>query len=246
MLPIFICEDDPIQRKSLEQYINNYIVMENLGMKIVCSTDDPQAILDHLKRHPKTMGIYFLDVDLGHDLDGVQLGVRIRKIDAMGSIVFVTSHSGLATSFFKHKVEAFGYIVKESKPRQIQSEVIDCLQTIYERYAHTETSSEQFFKIKMAGKVYLLSIADILFFETSGVQRKIIVHAKEGELLFTGVMKEIEAFSSKFIHVHKSLIANRDHVRSLDSEEMAIYFSNGDKRPIPPKRMRDVKQLLEL
>jgi len=220
--------------------------MENLSMKLVCSTDDPQTILDHLKRHPKTMGIYFLDVDLGLHLDGVQLAVEIRKIDTMGSIVFVTSHRGLATSFFKHKVEAFGYIVKESNQINFKNEIIDCLQTIYHRYTQAEKTNEKFFKIKMAGKIYLVSIADILFFETSEVQRKIIAHSKDGEFLFTGVMKEIEAFSSKFIQVHKSLIANRDHVRSLDNEEMTIYFSNGDKRPIPPKRMREVKRLLEL
>jgi len=246
MLPIFICEDDPTQRKRLEQYINNYIVIENLDMEIVLSTDNPAILLNHLENHPELAGLYFLDVDLGHEIDGISLAVHIRRLDFMGSIVFITTHSGLAPSIFKHKVEALDYIIKDAEPKKIQQGVVDCLQNMHQRYSSAKPVEEKFFKIQNAGKLHLFPLDEILFFETSTLQKKLVVHLENGDLLFTGKVKEIEEANPLFIRIHKSVVANKNNIRSVNSKEMFVEFSNGDKRPISPKGLKLIKEALSL
>jgi len=242
MLPIFICEDDAIQRTTLERYITNYIVMEELSMRITLSTDDPEAILEYLKQNPKTMGIYFLDVDLGHAMNGIDLAVKIREVDPLGAIVFVTTHSGLAPTLFKHRVEALGYITKDNLPEDVQREVVECLQTIQKRSMGSSFYDEVRFKVKIGSQTRLFPIADILFFETSTEQKKVIMHLKEGEVTFFGKLKEIEAFHPNFVFIHKSTVVNITHIKSIGmNQDFTAYFSNGDQRPVATRMMKSLK-----
>jgi len=247
MLPIFICEDNTVQRNTLERYIENYIVMEELNMKITLSTDDPEMILDYLEENAKTVGIYFLDVDLGHKMNGIDLGVKIREIDPLGSIVFVTTHSGLAPTLFKHKVEALGYITKDKLPEEVQQEVIHCLQTIENRSTKSPLYDDTLFKVKIGSQTRLFPIADILFFEMSPQQKKVIMHLKKGEVTFFGKLKEIEAFHPNFVFIHKSIVANIAHITSIGmNQDFTVYFSNGDHRPVATRMMKSLKGKLGL
>jgi len=246
MLPIFICEDDKVQRSTLERYITNYIVMEELSMRITLSTGDPEAILEYLKQNPKTMGIYFLDVDLGHAINGIDLAVKIREIDPLGAIVFVTTHNGLAPTLFKHRVEALDYITKDNLPEDVQKEVVECLQTIQKRSMSSPFYDEVRFKVKIGSQTRLFPIADILFFETSNEQKKVIMHLKEGEVTFFGKLKEIEAFHPNFVFIHKSTVVNIAHIKSIGvNNDLTVYFTNGDQRPIATRLVKVLKMKLE-
>ncbi|EOH8714631.1 response regulator, partial [Enterococcus faecalis] len=110
MLSVIICEDNPKQRKRIETIIKNYIMIEDLDMELTLSTDDPQQVLEHVKDDPKQVRLYFFDVDLQHELSGIALAYEIRKIDNIGKIIFVTTHSEMSYLTFTYKIEAMDYI----------------------------------------------------------------------------------------------------------------------------------------
>lgn len=58
MLEIFICEDDEEQRKRLTKYVTDYIMIENLDMKVVVSTAHSNDIIEYLQQN-NTTGLYF-------------------------------------------------------------------------------------------------------------------------------------------------------------------------------------------
>ena len=60
MLPIFICEDEPVLLKSYTNYIQEYLSFHEYEMKIVCSTDPHEILAAVTKDRQK--GIYFLDI----------------------------------------------------------------------------------------------------------------------------------------------------------------------------------------
>lgn len=247
MLPIFICEDNVIYRNTLERYIANYILMEELSMEITISTADPHVILDYLARNPKTKGIYFLDVDLGCDINGVDLAIKIRKIDPLGSIVFVTTQTGLAPSLFKHRVEALGYITKDNLPEVVQQEVVECLQTVASRIVQTPSYDDVLFKVKVGSQVKWFPIADILFFESAKEQKKVTLYIRNGAISFFGKLKEIEDFHPNFIMIHKSVVANKANILALGAgNDMNAYFANGDSRPVSTRLINVLKKEFEL
>ena len=115
MLSIFICEDNQSQRERMEAIVRNYILIENYSMELTLSVGSPSELLDYLEVHPAKNALYFLDVDLQHEMNGILLAFELRKLDAFGKIVFITVHAELSYLTFKYRVEALDYIIKSSK-----------------------------------------------------------------------------------------------------------------------------------
>ena len=70
MLNIFVCEDNAIQRRTVVQIIQNTVLIEELDMQLVLDTGDPYALLNEA-RSSRNTGVYFLDIDLGSDMNGM-------------------------------------------------------------------------------------------------------------------------------------------------------------------------------
>lgn len=60
----------------------------------------------------KIEGIYFLDIDLSFNMNGINLVVMIREYDLLVKIIFVISYMDLVYFIFLYKVEVMDYIVK--------------------------------------------------------------------------------------------------------------------------------------
>lgn len=114
MLSVFVCEDDKIQREKLEKIIRNVIMIEELEMEFTLSTGDIKELLELVKKL-EPIGLYFLDVDLQQELNGIELASEIRKYDTFGKIVFLTSHTELMPLAFQYRVEALDYIIKSEE-----------------------------------------------------------------------------------------------------------------------------------
>ena len=99
MLDIFVCEDNAVQRQTIVQTIQNTVLIEELDMQLVLNTGDPYVLLEKIRNSQNT-GIYFLDIDLGSDINGMKLAQLIRLYDPRGFIVFITAHSELSYMTF--------------------------------------------------------------------------------------------------------------------------------------------------
>ena len=62
MLNIVICEDNNIQRSTIEKFIKNSIAKNDFSFRIKLSTNDPEVVLKNIGNGD----IYFLDVDLNN------------------------------------------------------------------------------------------------------------------------------------------------------------------------------------
>lgn len=226
MLEIFVCEDDPEQRKRLSSYIENYIMMENLDMKLVISTGHSQEIIDYLQNNRVT-GLYFLDVDLQEEKSGIALGAEIRQYDSLGAIVFVTTHSELTYLTFTYKVEAMDYITKD-KFTDIRQRIIECIDTANKRYLQNKYNNIKKFQTKSGDKMISVDYNDILFFETSPQLHKIILHAKNRQVEFYGKLKDILEMDSRFYRCHNSFVVNKDNIAEVDTKNREIRMINGE------------------
>src|SRR4051794_9929355 len=110
MQKIYICEDNLSQLNDIKEIIENYILIEELDMEIILATQNPDELIQVLEDNPPSKAIYFLDIDLNHQLDGIQLAQHIRQVDDLGRIIFITTHAELAPVTFRYKVEALDYI----------------------------------------------------------------------------------------------------------------------------------------
>lgn len=80
MLNIFVCEDNAAQRQTVINIIQNTVLIEELDMQLSLDTGDPYMLLEKVKTSRNT-GIYFLDIDLNSNMNGMKLAQQIRLYD---------------------------------------------------------------------------------------------------------------------------------------------------------------------
>ncbi len=190
MIDVYICEDNQKQLNLLKKYISNSIMIEGLDMKIALATSDPHDLLKEILT-AENIGLFFLDIDLKSDVNGLTLAQRIRQVQPRCFIIFITSHSEMSFLTFQYKVEALDFIIK-SKPELVKAKIHECLLDIEQKYTSLHNAVCRTFTIDQNDRRTDFDYNDIIFFETSVNVHKIVLHARKRVLEFAGQLKEIE------------------------------------------------------
>lgn len=194
MLKIFLCEDNQQQRQQYIDILDKIVLMEDLDLELSYVTENPYALLKSIIPEKHT-GIYFLDIDLNCDMNGLTLAQQIRKKDPRGFIVFITTHSEMSYMTFTYKVEAMDFIIKDNA-NEIKSRIFQCLLHAQELEKQNNDASDfDTFSIKIGSKIQKVPLEDILFFEAA--THKIILHTKNGIQEFSGKLKDVKEMLGK-------------------------------------------------
>ena len=238
MLSIFICEDDKYQRNAIETMAKNYIAKGNYkDIEIVLSTDNPKTLLLNLDTHYAKQSLYILDVDLQHEMSGIDLAAKIRKRDMYGKIVFVTTHQELSYLTFKYKVEAMDYIIKDMAGG-IEKRVEECIGLAYKHFANDKHAKKRGYQVKVGNGVRLIPYDEIMYFESSTHSpRKIILHMENSWLEFYGSLSEVEKISDEFFRCHQSFVVNVKNINSVDKEKRVAEMQGGRSAFIAVRKM---------
>lgn len=244
MLSIFICEDEQTQL-IIGKIIENYIMIEELDMELVLSTNNPNDVLDYVKNKSVTGGLYFLEADIKHEIDGIELAVQLRLLDSLAKIVFVTTHGELAFSTFKHKIEALDYIVKDTDLEELKSKIVQCVQIAHDRQLTCcQRTNKHYFIVKTSTKSEIIPLREIMYFETSSIRNQLLLHLKNRKLHFRGTMKEVEGHNPAFIRVHHAIVANKHSIKYIDAKRMEIEFVNGEKCLVSVRKLNALEKAL--
>ena len=246
MVNILICEDNEQQRTHIENTVRRYIASKNIDMRLALSTANPTDVLDYLKEHPNKRALYFLDVDLQHDLlNGIELGVKVREADRFAKIVFITAHSELAYLTFDHKIMTMDYIVKSS-PKDIEQRVLECLSTAYTHYQQEKAEQMKYYTANVFGEVYSIAHDDILFFETHPqISKRLILHTKNGKFDFREIISNVANLGSEFYLCHKSFVVNANNIKLVDKITKEAVMLDGSRVPIAVRKMTELLSLLK-
>lgn len=241
MIDVYICEDHPEQRKVISQYIRSAILIEEYDMKIGMETEDPEKILEAV-RNSENMGLYFLDIELNTNMNGLVLANRIREYDPRGFIVFITSHSEMSFLTFQYKVEALDFILKDH-PQQMQRQICECMKHVMQKYSKITRGSGKTISITRGGRRITLEYQEIIFFETSSNEHKLIVHTKNKSIEFFGKMKEIEnEVGEEFIRCHRAYLVNKANIQEVNYEDKCIVMKTQERCPISHRMLGQIKK----
>jgi len=240
MLHVFICEDQPKHLAHLIEVVTEYILTAGRDIQLTLSTDNPTEILDYLSSNPDTTGLYILDVNLRHEMSGIDLASKIKGKNLNSMIVFVTTHSELAYLTFSQKVDAIDYIIKDA-PKLVKERVIECLGKAYEQYIHNKTSNRKYYTVKSGGEFWSIPLDEILYFETHlSVRHRVILHTRNGQIEYRSLISEIAGKEPEFIRCNKSYVVNTMNVSCVDRANMVIVMTNGAKVPLTASRMKNL------
>jgi len=232
-------------------FIKNYILIESLPMEVVCATASPYEILDYLAEN-RVAGLYFLDVDLQCEMDGIRLAESIRKYDPRGFIVFITADAESLTLTFKYRVEAMDYIVKGDLV--IKDRICKCINDAYAKYTSKVTPLQDTFVYKLSrdadklskGSTVAVERSEILYFEANPDRpHNLVIYTENGKHEFRCKLSHAEkGLDKRFFRCHRSFIVNTTKIITIDETNLKLQFVNGDEIDIAAKHVKKVKDLM--
>ena len=239
MLNIFVCEDNDVQRRNIVEIIQNTVLIEELDMQLVLDAGDPYVLLEKVRTSQST-GVYFLDIDLSSNMNGMKLAQQIRLYDPRGFIIFITAHSELSYMTFQYRVEAMDFVLKDN-PAEAKVKIRECLLNAMERYTLQTNKTHKVYTLEIGGRKISVDYNDIFFFETSGNIHKVILHAKDRQIEFSGTIKELAStLEDNFVRCHRSFLANKNNIKEVDVKKRMIHFTNGETCLMSTRMMKEL------
>lgn len=200
-------------------------MIEDNGVDVILATSNPDEVLSYIEH--QRADCFFIDIDLKHSTNGMDLATRIRQEDPICSIVFVTTHSEMSFLTFIYKIAALDFIIKDDFD-MLKSRLLSTLQEAYSRYQKIgEQTTVKKLQIKVLGQTRNIDYQDIYFFEASPNLHKIILHLANEQIEFYGRLKSYEELSDEFYRCHKSFIVNKTHIETIDTKTRLITMTNG-------------------
>jgi len=244
LLNIFICEDTKVIREEIEKIVSSFIIINNYHMRITMVTDNPYVVIDYVSKN-KSVGLYFLDINLGVDMDGISLAEKIRECDPRGFIVFITAYGAKMQLTFRHKVEAMDFIVKDELS-DFKERICHCIDNAHKKYTCATNELQSIFTFKVLDKLVTTELNKIIYLENSKLDSRIIViHLENGMFEFYGRLRDIEErLGTSFFRCHNSYIVNLNKIKKVDLKEKVIYFENNKKCYVSARRLKKLKELL--
>jgi two-component system LytT family response regulator/two-component system response regulator LytT len=172
--------------------------------------------------------IVFLDVSMKKQ-SGVETARHIRekqqekKEDIWGSfplIIFITGYSEYMPDAFSF--HAFGYLVKPLKKEEFNRCFAKAAEECEKRNDRNESKS---LLIKVGTTTKKILMDDIEYVESE--KRKNIIHLKNENLTYYGLMEDLEQTLTKgFFRIHKGYLVNMKYVEKYD--RIQLWMRSGD------------------
>ena len=251
MIPIFVCEDDHQHLKNITEFIEKFIMINELELKLELSTSDPAEIIEFIK-NKKVEGLYFLDIELEGGQNGVEVARSIREYDTNGTIAFVTSHPGYRDLTFKYNIEALDYVQKGNED-EVYQRVTECINRAHQKYIARHEATRFSFKVPSRGELSC-RYEDILFFEADpSVPCRIILHTDTIQYTYYYTLDKLlkELPKNIFFKCHRSYIVNLNNITENCRIELAqgkgnITMPNGAECKVSVGNRRALLKFLEV
>jgi DNA-binding LytR/AlgR family response regulator len=226
---ILISEDEVIIAEDLAASL------EDLGYT-TCAIDSGQDTINRIRETKPDLVI--LDINLGGNSDGVEIGSRIKQEFGI-PFIYLTAYADNATIDRAKKTEPDGFLVKPFDEKSLRSAIEIAL------YKHDNGQKEEkevngsgqangkeqelstdYIFVKVKHRIIKVPYNEIIWVEAYD-NYSFIVTADQ-KYLVSSTLKDMEQKlpGQNFVRVHRSYIANLDKIDAL--EENSVVFAKGD------------------
>ena len=231
---IAFCDDDALCRKELDELLSAY-ASEHPGHNISYTAFEHSDDVVEASARIGGFDLYILDIVLQNDINGIELGVKLRAANHEGKIVYLTSSEEYAIDSFK--VKPYHYVMKPID----RNVLFGLLDEIYEIVSHEKQNN---MIIKTKDSSVTIGFDSILYAEL--VRRVIVYQLVGGKTIesttvrttFTDAVSELLS-ERRFALCGTSMLVNLHHVKAVEAD--SLVFRNGTKVHLGKKLCRDMR-----
>lgn len=212
MIRCIVIDDEALSREIIVNFIRStedLVLLEEFSNAI-----DARAFL--MNNH---IDLLFLDINMP-ELSGVDF---LKQTPHPPATVFVTAYPDFAVEGFE--LNAVDYLVKPVAYERFEKAIKK-----FKDYSGASTNDDKLV-VKADKRTYNIDQSTIYFLQSAGDYIKLF--SKEHNLIINTTMKDIETkLNLNFKRIHKSFIANLDHMEYVEGNQLKI---NGQLLPIGAK-----------
>lgn len=194
-----------------------------------------QECLETVKKNPKAYGVIFLDIEMPY-ISGLELGKKIKEINPIIQVVFVTSFEKYSLSAYE--VHPFHYIVKPLRVEKVKEILLSIIQ--YEKNEGTDNSLK--IRVDINRDIILIPAKSIQFIEKEKNICNIITESREYQAYtsLNDLEEQIAKLNIKELYrCHQSFVVNLKYVQKYEGSKFVL--ENGNIIPISRGKKAEAK-----
>lgn len=205
MIRIAICEDEQAVGELLCAQLFDW--NREIAVEMFCS---PGKLAE-----AGAFDLYFLDIGLSGDVDGMELARKLRaRWGREAIIIFVTGHEQYVYDAFD--VEAFAYLLKPVDSGRLREVCERALKRLGER-----EQKLQCFAVRIKTAVREIRVDELAYVEGAG--HKMILHLHNDRVECYAKMGDLEhLLCERFFRIHKGYLVNLSEVEAYDRTEVTL------------------------
>lgn len=244
MTPIYLCDDEPMWLNYLKQVIADYPTKSSDNFYVAFSGNSPSILLQYLKEHTINGGIYFLDVVYKTQMNGMELGQNIRRLDSHATLIYITNHEEMMRETFRFKLQVLDYILKNDE--DLPERIHQCLSHLEQSCPMPSSASSQII-ISMGRSRLLLAKEEIYYANTEKGSHQIQIHTKTGMVIaYTTLYALEQQLGDTFISCSRSMLVNPCHIISADHHTRKLLLDNGETCSCSTRMWRNILDRLDI
>ena len=224
MLRIAICDDDRDDLERIKTSISNYHNEKSIDINIYSFLSAEEL----LKKNDK-YDIIFLDIEM-EKINGIEAAQRIRELNMLVPIVYITSYSRYWRSAYK--VHAFDFISKPFVNNDIYAVLDDFIESVKE-------SNVQIIQINTEDGIIYQNINEICYILVKGrktLEIGTVYNTYNADEFLKDLIKRINR--DVFFQTHRSCYVNLKYVQGCDKDG-GITTKFGVWLPLAEKKKMD-------
>ncbi|MFH3481203.1 LytR/AlgR family response regulator transcription factor [Xanthobacter variabilis] len=201
MLRVLIADDEPLARRAMRRLVAGRDDVEIVG--------EAESVAQTLELIAATRPhLVFLDIRLNGG-DGFDL---LAAVDEPPKVIFVTAHAEYAVEAFA--VDAVDYLLKPVAPERFHA----ALDRVQRQLSGERRETGELIELRSANRVVFSAVADIVAVRAEGDFSHVLLSARPAVMMLRSLGQfETLLPSPPFFRLGRSLIVNRDRVRSVDA-----------------------------
>ncbi|MBD5429112.1 response regulator transcription factor [Lactobacillus sp.] len=244
---IFVCDDNPAYLNEVTDAVKQSTIIlsdDQQNFNIFNTKTNYSELLNYISTHKIQNNIYFLDIELQQEKNGLDLAEQIHSIDQNGQIIFVTSHQHFAFLTYQRRINALDYILKNLPATKFQERITETLTQAKDNLLQFSQVEKETFTYNIGSHVYKIPLDNIYYISTIQNSHNLALITKNGSSYFRESIKNIARIYPSLTKVSQSYLINSKNISDINLKHRTITFPNKNIVPYSFRYQKIVKNLI--
>ena len=231
-----LCDDNLGHLDILNMEIG--LILNELSLEVkIHKFESATELINQILKDPNQYDVIFLDMEMPA-INGLEAGIKIRGINDIVPIIFITGYSAHALNAFE--IRAFDYIIKPIKHDKLKKSIEDVINkvNIYREYKYNE---DERISISYNKKIYNINQQRIIYIEK--IKNKAIIVCDNDIYEIYESLYELKKKLNPdlFIQAHQGYIINSKKIIKYESQLLTL--ENNYSVPVSKRYVSVIKKI---